>query len=368
MKIICKKEILSRVLNVSIKAIASRSTLNILEYFFIRVKDNNFTITSNDLEIGIEISNIEAEIIEEGSVAIDAKIFYEIINKFNDDLIYISSDKDYIVTITSQKSEFKLIGLSGDDFPFLPNIKKENRYFISSYNFKNMIKETIFSVGFDQSKPSMTGILFEFKNKFINMVTVDGFRVSHSKTEFNSDIEEFSVIIPPKTLNQISKIINEDIEINFYITDNHILFEFDNIVIVSRLIEGEFLSYEEVFSLDFITTLKVNVNEIILSIEKASLISYRENKKIPIKFTIDRNNLIITSTTELGNYRDEIFIDVDGEPVEIAFNPKFLLDAIKSINEEFIDIGLTTSISPCVIRPMENNYLRYLILPLRIRN
>jgi DNA polymerase III subunit beta len=374
MKLQCNKDILLNTLNTAIKAVSTRSTLAILEYFLIQVDKDGFKVIANDLELGIEVSNIPADIIEYGTIAIEAKILTEIIRKFNDDIVEISTDSENIATLTCGKSEFKLMGLSAEDFPYLPDVKKNSVYKINAINFKNMINQTIFSVGVDQSKPSMTGVLIELKNNYINLVTVDGFRVSHRKTLFKDDLEDFSLIVPPKTLKEITKIIpsDEELNISFYKTDNHILFKFNNITIVSRLIEGNFISYNEIFTSDFSTMLTLKRDEIIFAIERASLITSRDNKKNPIKLEIANKSLFITSDTETGNSKDEINVEIEGEHLEIAFNPRYLLESIKAIEEDEITMEFTTALSPCIIKPKNNenkniDETRYLVLPLRLR-
>ena len=370
MHIICNQSILSDSLNIAIKGVSTKSTLKILECFLLKADETGFSILSNDLEIGIQISNLEVDILEYGEITIDARIFYDIIKKFNEKTLNIKLENNNIVNISCENANFELIGMSSDEFPPLPIVttQSKEKYMINAIDFKNMIQKTIFSVGMDQSKPATTGVLIELKDDYINLVTVDGFRVSHSKQECKTNNNDFSLIVPAKTLREIAKIIpnEEDLEISFYEDERHIIFEFDNIVIVSRLIEGQFINYVDLFMPEYKTIYQVKRELVVDSIERAILITSRYNKKNPIKLEISKKTFVITSNTEIGNSRDEMLIQLEGEELQIAFNPRYLLEAVRAIDDEFISMEFTTPLSPCIIRPVLKNNSCYLILPLRM--
>lgn len=368
MKINCKKEILLNNINIVLKSVASRSTIPILECILLKADKDGFKLISNDLELGIETSNIEADIIEKGIVALEAKMFHDIIRNMPEGIIEIEVSENNKTIIKNGKTEFKILGQNGNEFPTLNQIKKENKYSIKSNIFKNMIKQTKFSVSTDESKPILTGELIEIKEGYLNIVAIDGFRVSFRCTKLSEDFKNAEVVVPVKTLNEIIKILpdKEDNIINLYFDENHILFELENCIVVSRLLDGEFLKYKQIFTEDYNTKIKLNKMNFLNSLERASLIS-KDNKKTPVKLEITNNdNLIITSNTEFGTSYEEVFIELEGENLNIAFNPKYLIDALKAIEDEEITIQFMTSLSPCIIKGIDNNDYKYLILPLKI--
>lgn len=367
MNIKCNKEILLNNINIVLKSVASRTTLPILECILLIVDKNGFRLMANDLELGIETANIDADIIEKGIVALEARIFYDIIKNMPEEDIYIQSDEKNITIIKSGKTEFKILGLNGEEFPKINLIEKEEKYTIPSLILKNMIKQTKFSVSTDESKPILTGELIEIKNGNLNIVAIDGFRVSFRTVKLNSK-ENIEAVVPVKTLSEIIKILpdKEDSNINLYFNENNIMFELESCIIVSRLLEGEFIKYEQIFTEDYNTKIEINKNDFLNSLERASLIS-KDNKKIPVKLEIKKEEtLIITSNTEFGTSYEEIKIDMEGEELKIGFNPKYFIEALRAIEDETITIQFMSSLSPCIIKSIEKEDYKYLILPLKI--
>lgn len=365
----CKKDILLNNINIVLKSVSNRTTLPILECILLIADKNGFKLISNDLELGIEVSNIEADIIDKGTVALEAKIFADIIRSMPDEEISIEVDEKNVTVIKSGKTEFKILGQNGEEFPKLNLIEKENKYTINSPIFKNMIKQTKFSVSTDESKPALTGELMEIKDGFFNIVAIDGFRVSFRKVALKSN-ENAEVIVPAKTLNEIIKILpdKEDSFFNLYFNDNNIMFELENCIIVSRLLDGDFIKYEQIFTEDYNTKIEINRINFLNSLERASLIS-KDNKKTPVKIEINKNeNLIITSNTEFGTSYEEIKIDFEGEELTIAFNTRYLIEALRAIDDEFISIQFMSALSPCIIKPIAKDDYKYLILPLKLNN
>ncbi len=368
MNIKCEKNILLNNINIVLKSVASRTTLPILECILLIADKEGFRLISNDLELGIETSNIEADILEKGMVALEAKIFSDIIRSMPDGDISITVDEKNVAVIKNGKTEFKILGQNGEEFPTLDKVEKEEKYSISSSLLKNMIKQTKFSVSTDESKPVLTGELIEIKEGNLNIVAIDGFRVSFRCTNISKDFKNAEVVVPAKALNEIIKILSdkEDSIVNLYFNDNHILFELDSCIIVSRLLEGEFLKYEQIFTEDYNTRIKLDRVNFLNSLERASLIS-KDNKKTPVKLEIKNDeSLVITSNTEFGTSYEELSIDLEGEGLSIAFNPRYLIEALKAIDDEKILIQFMTSLSPCIIKGIDNSDYKYLILPLKI--
>lgn len=366
MKVICSKSNLLEGINIVQKAVSTKTTLQILEGILLEA-DSDFKMTGNDLEIGIECF-VDADIREKGSIVLNSRMFGEIIRKLPDSEVLIEVKPNNMVIIECENSHFELKGLPAAGFPALPTIEKEKSFTISQKLLKDMIKQTIFAISIDENRPTLNGSLFECSEKLLTIVSIDGFRVALRKSEISGDDEDFSVIIPGKTLNEISKIlqpVEEDAVIST--SKNQILFNLGNCKIVSRLLEGEFMNYKNVIPTEFSTKAKVDKKELTSSFERASLITMDE-KKYPVKLTLADEIIVISSQTEIGAVREEIKVDLSGDRLEIGFNPKYFIDALKAIDDELININFTSSIGPCTITAVDGDNFVYMILPVRIKN
>lgn len=366
MKLTCNKNDLLIGVNTVLKAVSTRTTLPILQCILIQATSDGLKLISNDLEMGIE-SNVISNIEETGSIAIEAKIFSEIVKKLPDNEVEIKVDENNLMTIICEKSKFNIPGQASDEFILLPKVSKEKCLKISQFILKEMIRQTIFSIALEEVRPILTGELLEIKEGELNIVSVDGFRVSIRNKNIDTDIDNIKVVIPGKSLNEIHKILSSDEEdhVLIYFTDKHILFEINESIVVSRLLEGEFPKYDQIFSRDYETLIKIKRKQLQMSIERAALIA-RESNKNPIKLQIKENSMAITSNTEIGNVYEEIEIFKEGKELEIAFNPKYLIDALKAIDDEEISLQFTNALNPCIIRQVNGDEYKYLILPIRL--
>ncbi len=367
----CTREELLAKINIVLKAVASKTTMPIIECILITADNDGVRLTANNLELAIETSNMKNDVVimEKGIVAPEAKMFLEIIRNLPDNNISIQTDDKNVAVIKSGKSEFKILCLPGEDFPKIPVVEKNIKYETKSNVFKNMIKQTIFAVAVEDSKPILTGELIEIKEDCFNIVAIDGFRVAFRKTDLTNDNENISVVVPSKTLNEISRILSDkdDEVISMYFTDNHALFETEEFIVVSRLLEGEFFKYEQSFINEYTTAVEVNRQDFLNSIERATLIS-RDSKKSPVELSIEKEKIVITSNTEMGTSYEEVFVSTEGESLKIGFNPRYLIDALKAIDDETINIKFMSELSPCIIESTDNGNYKYLILPLRMKN
>ncbi|OON97940.1 MAG: DNA polymerase III subunit beta [Epulopiscium sp. Nele67-Bin005] len=367
MHIICTQENLLNSINIVLKAVSTKTTLPILQCILLKTNDVGVTLVGTNLELGIE-SNLDANIIEEGTIALEAKIFSEIIRKMPSGEVELKLDvSNHMVTIICQKSKFKIASHEVSVFPKLPKIATTTEYSIEQCLLKDMIRQTIFSVSQEDTRPVLTGELFEIRDGLFNVVAVDGFRIAYRCTSVEGEMPDIAVVVPAKTLNEISKILLADPEeIKFYVDENHIMFDLGESRVVSRLLEGEFLKYQQVFSQDYETCITLNRKQLLMSIERAALIS-REGKKNPIKIEINEEQMVITSQTELGAVREELDIVLQGKRLNIAFNPKYLIEILKAIEEEVVVINFISSLTPCIIRPEIGNHFKYLVLPIRLK-
>jgi len=366
MKLTCERSSLLNAINIVSKAVSGRTTLPILECILLSAGYENFKLTANDLELGIETASVKANIDEPGKIALEAKLFSEIIRKVNGDLVTINVNSKNETVITSGTSEFNIMGQSGDEFPAVPVVSKEIGYTVKQKDLKDMISQTIFSVSADESKPVLTGELIEIKGEAMNVVAVDGYRISFRKSAIDFAVKSANVIVPGKTLREITKILSsEDDMAKVYVTDKHILFDLNGNMIVSRLIEGEYIKYQQTFTDEFKTRVLINRTDMIASLERASLIS-RDARKIPVKLDIKNEKIVITSQTDMGTAYEEVFCETEGDALKIAFNPKYLIDALRAIEDDMVSIQFNSSLSPCIIKPENGDSYKYLILPLRM--
>ena len=337
----------------------------ILECILMDATTNQIKFTTNDMELGIE-TIVEGTIEEKGMVALDAKIFYEIIRRLPDNDITIKTDEKYTATITCEKAKFNIPGKSGEDFAYLPMIEKDEPLTISQYTLKEMIRQTIFSIAVNENNKLMTGELFEIKNNCLKVVSLDGHRIAIRKMPLKREYSDRKVVVPGKTLSEVSKILSGEVDdqVSIYFTKNHILFEFDQTMVVSRLIEGEYFRIDQMLSSDYETKLKINKKEFLDCIDRATLL-VREVDKKPIIINITDDDMELRIDSAMGSMNEEIDIEKEGKDIMIGFNPKFLIDALRVIDDETVTIYLVNPKAPCFIRDDEENYT-YLILPVNI--
>ena len=370
MKIICSKSNLLKSVNISLKAVPSKTTMPILECILMDATTNQIKFTTNDMELGIE-TIVDGHIEEKGMVALDAKIFYEIIRRLPDNDVTITTDSNFVATkltatITCEKAKFTIPGKAGEDFAYLPVIEKDESLTLSQFTLKEMIRQTIFSIAVNENNRLMTGELFEIKDNCLKIVSLDGHRISIRKMPLKKEYSDRKIVVPGKTLSEISKILSGEIDdqVSIYFTKNHILFEFDQTMVVSRLIEGEYFRIDQMLSSDYDTKVSVNKKEFLDCIDRATLL-VREGDKKPIVIEIKDNSMELKIDSAMGSMNEEIDIEKDGKDILIGFNPKFLIDALKVIDDEVIHMYLMNPKAPCFIRDDEENYT-YLILPVNI--
>ncbi len=367
MKILCQKSDLLNGLSIVSKAVPSKTTMSILECILVDSTAGNIKLTANDMELGIE-TVIEGQIIEKGIIAIDAKIFLDMVRKLPDSAVKIETDDDNKAYITCEKAKFTIIGKSGEDFSYLPQIKKVNPLIISQFSLKEIIRQTIFSIEENDSNKIMSGELFEINNNKLRVVALDGHRISIRKIDLKDEYEDKKVIIPGKALNEISKIIggSADDDVSVFFTDKHVLFEFDKTIVISRLIEGEYFQVDKMLNNNYETKMSVNKKEFLSCIDRATLL-VKEGDKKPIVVSIEDEKLELKISSTLGSMKEEIDIKKEGKSLVIGFNPKFMLDALKVIDDEVIDLYMFNSKAPCFIKDADENYI-YLVLPVNFNN
>ena len=369
MKVICAKNILVENINIVSRAVTGRASQPILECCLLSADGGVFKLMANDMEMAIETKGIDAEVPESGAVALDARVFFDIVRRMPGDSVEIYVDDKNLAVIKSGKSEFKILGMDAGEFPALPEVEKEHVYNLPSHELKDMIRQTIFSVSQDISKPVLCGELLEIDETCAKLVSVDGFRISLRKFDFENSGKNVKVVIPGKTLSEIGKILPADADsvTSFYVTDKHILFELENCIVVSRLLEGEFIKYENMLGKETETFVNVDRSDLLNCIERATLIS-RDAKKSPVRLKLNDGSIVVTSNTEMGTSYEELGAEQDGPDLEIAFNPRYLTDVLKVLDYERVSLEFSTPLSPCVIKVEGSEDYKYLVLPLRLRS
>ena len=362
MHIICDKSKLIEGMNIVMKAIPGKTTMMILECVVIEVKDNQIKLIANDLQLGIE-TLIDGEIKQEGSVAVGAKVFFEIIRKLPSDNVSITVDEDYHMNISCGKAKFNIMAKATDEFPYLPNIVKDKNVNISQFTLKDIIRQTVFSISDNENAKVMTGELFEIHDSELKVVSLDGHRISIRKVKLNQSYDDVSVIIPGKTLIEISKIINGgmDDDVSIFFTDKHVLFEFEDTIVLSRLIEGEYYKIDKMLSTDYETKVTVNKREMLECIDRSTLL-LKESDKKPVIIDVQDDYMKFAMNSAIGSMDEDIDASKEGKDILIGFNPRFLMDALRVIDEDEITMYMINPKAPCFIRDQEETYIS-LILP-----
>ncbi len=365
MKLKFQKNDLITAINIVMKAVPAKSTMPVMECILLDASQGHISLVGNDTEFGIE-TICKGEILEVGKLALDAKLFSEIIRRLpqSEELsLTIESDERNLTTISCENSVFKISGKDGNEFTILPSIDRSQSVSLSQFTLKSIINQTIFSIASNDSNKKMTGELFEVNEDTLVVTSLDGHRISIRRTKLNEQYDKQKAIVPGKALNEISKILTGGVydEVIIYFSKNHILFEFNDTVVVSRLIDGEYFHVSQMLSEDYETKVQVNRKQLMDSIER-STIFVRDNDKQPLVFKIEDNVMGLKINSDLGRMDAELAIRKTGKDLMIGFNPKFLVDALRNIEDEEVSLYMSIPRSPLFIRDDNGNY-NYMILP-----
>lgn len=363
MKFACAKQDLIEATNTVQKAVMAKATLPILEGIYIEANDV-VKMVGNCFDIGIECS-INAAISETGTIVLNSRMFGDIVRRLPDSEVFIQTKENNVVVIECNNSYFELKGFSSDGFPMLPEIEEEKRISVSQATLKDMIRKTIYAISADENRKILTGSLFEADNGEFNIVSLDGFRLAFTKTLIKEDVA-FKAVIPGKNLSDIYKILEaSDDEVMIALSKNQALFEIGNCRIVSKLLDGDYMNYRSFIPEEFKTVVETDLKSITESIERASLIT-NDDKRFPVKLVIEDDKMIITSSAEIGISKEEIAIKTNGDNLKIGFNPRYLLDSLKVIEDERVILSFSSSIGPSVIKPVEGDRFIFMVLPVRM--
>ena len=364
MKLICDGLDLSdAVLKVS-KALAVKTSNPVLEGIKISAYGDTLTLFATDMELTIE-KRIKAEILMEGETVVVGKYFVELAKKLEKEQVELCKIDDGQLQIKYSDSVSELQVYPIENYPKIEKTDKGNSFSITRKEFKKLIERTAFSCSIDDSRPILKGCLFEIENNILTVVSLDGFRMSVDKKEVEAS-GNFKAVIPSRTLNEISKLLESDEEkVNVLLEKNTLYIEIDNTSLISRLIEGEFVKYNHILPVNFENTVVVNKNAFLNSIERAAIIAKNDRYNI-VRLDIKEDSITVSAKSEIGSVNENVSSNLTGKDITIAFNGKYVMDFLKIIEEEFIYIKLNSPIDPCILSPVGDKDYSYLVLPVRI--
>ncbi len=366
MRFSCEKSILQSIIAITSRTVAVKSSIPALEGILIEATDQ-LQLTGYNMKTGIR-TVVSADIQEEGSIVVSSRLFGEIIRRLPDELVSISTEKE-TVTIRCGMSEFKIQGSSAEEYPDLPNVEYQNTITMEQRTLMSMINQTLFAVSHDDSRPIHTGELFELDDQGqLTVVAVDGYRLALRREEAKGG-KPCSFVVPAASLSEVSKICSDTEEtIDIVQGARHIMFKTGNVTLISRRLEGEFLNYKNSIPMSNPINVTADRKQLISSIDRCSLI-ITEQQKSPLRCTLEGNLLKFKTATAIGTAYDECNVVSDGERLEIGFNNKYMLDALKAVPADVLRLKLNTPVSPCVMVPEEGkpeNFI-YMVLPVRLR-
>lgn len=366
MKLSCNKQVLVEAVSIIQRAVSTKSSIPALEGILIKTTDQGIELCGYNLELGMK-TTIKANIAEPGKAVLSAKLFGEIVRRLPADDVHLTTDESNITVIQSGPSEFSLVGIPAEEYPELPAIPEDDSIEITHSLLKSMIKQTIYAVADNDSRPIHTGTLFELKKNQINLVSVDGYRLAYREESIQNDLE-ISFVVPGKTLSEILKLLNDDdTKVNIHIGRRHIMFQINGYFITSRLLEGQFLDYHSAIPKNHNTEVIVQTRTIIDSIERVSLL-IMDRLKSPIRCVIEEDEIKLSCATPIGRANDQLEVKMEGDPLEIGFNSRFLLDALRNAEGDEIRILFSGQTSPMIVRPKEGNSFLFLVLPVRLKS
>ena len=366
MKITCnKQELVEAVSNVQ-RVVSSKTTLAALEGILLRAENGTLQLCGYDLELGIT-TTIPASIEREGSIILNAKLFGDIVRRVPSDTLTLSVDEKMITNIVSGVSDFSIVGIAAEEYPELPSISGASQISLNGSVLKSMIRQTLFAVADNDSKPIHTGTLFEMEENSLRLVSVDGYRLA-MRTEAITGGEELHFVVPGKTLGEVLKLLPDSEDpVALSVGRRHIIFEIGRYCVISRLLDGEFLDYNAAIPKAFTTEVKAQTRSFIDSVERVSLL-ITDRLKSPVRCIFEDGEVKISCATSIGKANDEFMAPMEGENVEIGFNNRYLLDALRNADSDEVKIQLNGALSPMKVLPREGDSFLFLVLPVRLKS
>ena len=367
MKMIVNGNDLSNAVMKVSKAISVKTTNPILEGIKLSVRGDNLTLTATDMEIGIE-KTIPCETFMEGDTVVPGKMFAELVKKLeNENEVEIYLQEENRLKIVYGDNEMFISTLSAEEFPSIKKNLREKFFTITQREYKDLIEKTVFCCSTDESRPILKGCLFEIKGETLKCVAIDGFRMALATQKVKSASGDFKIIVPARALSEISRLLeNDDADLTLLSEDNSLMMEDEGVTFVSRLLEGDFINYEQIIPKDYKTTVQVERTALLNSLERATIVA-REARNV-VKLDIKDNCINVKANSERGNVNENVFVTIEGKDLEINFNSRYLCEALKAVSDEFVVIRFVGEIAPATITPYEGDAYLYLVLPIRINS
>jgi len=370
MKFTCSVAALSEACQCVQRAISGKTTIPALEGIYIHAAKGELELTGYDLEVGMQ-TRMEANVAEEGSIVLNAKVFCEILRKLPTETLQLECDSRYLASITAGESRYRINGMGTEEYPELPSITGGVPLPLPLGTLRDMIKQTIFAVAINQdAKPIHTGVKFELVPGELRLVAIDGFRLAIRKEAIDYQGDTLNFVVPPKALGELMKLSGDDSEeVSVAVGRRHIVFDVGNIHMVSRLLDGEFMQYQAAIPAAAKTQTTTDVRDLIGAVERISLI-ITEKIRSPIRCEIQptQGRLEFSCATGVGTARDSVAADITGEAFEVGFNNRFLLDALRACDTDQVRVNFNGPVQPVVMLPPEGEAFLYMVLPVRLKS
>lgn len=366
MKLICEKNDLQRSVNIVTKAVAAKSPVYLLEGIFIKADENMLTMYGSDGTLSIKCT-MEATVMEPGEIVLPARLFAEILTKFDDCEISMNIEENNAI-MQCGHSTTTLCFMDAASYPAFPACDKENGITMYSNQIVSMIDQTAFAASISEDKPILTGILLEQSSGVLNMVALDGYRLAIRQEGIQSGLGAPEVVVPSRSMREIARILPEDEQtVKLYGADNLVTMVCGDTEIATRVLQGDYVRYKNILPAEHTTRVMVDKQNFLNSLERASILA-RQSKTNLVNIKIEEGLMTITSDSEVGKAKEEIGITLTGKNLDISFNSRYLLDVLKVVEDEEIVLDMNTNISPCMIRPLQGNGFLYLVLPVKTSN
>lgn len=366
MKLICEKNELQKSVNIVTKAVASKSTVSLLEGIFIKAEGNMLTMYGSDGTLSIKCTT-EATVMEPGEIVLPARLFAEILTKFDDCEISMETEGNNAI-MQCGHSTTTLCYMDAASYPKFPACDKEKGITAFSNQLVSMIDQTVFAASASEDKPILTGILIELEGSVLKMVALDGYRLAIRQENIQSGAAQPEVVVPSRSMREIARILPEDEQtVKLYSAENLFTVVCGDTEIATRLLQGDYVRYKNILPAEHTTRVIINKQNFLNSIERASILA-RQSKTNLVNIKIEEGLMTITSDSEVGKAKEEVEISLAGKALDISFNSRYLIDALKVVNDDEIVLDMNTNISPCMIHPLQGGSFLYLVLPVKTSN
>lgn len=366
MEFSCSKDLILENISIVSKAVSQKGATPEAECFYLKAENDYLTVMGNNGEISIK-TRFETDIKSEGAILVKAKTFFDIVRLMEDGNIKISVSDNYITKIENTSTFYEIMGLDVKGFPSTEFCEPECTLYISQKDLKEAIRKTNFSIGTEEKKATFAGALFEVQDGYLKVVTLDGYRMSIVKKKIECDSKYKSYIVPGKSLNELFKILDDtDEKMKIEFSDRGAFIKIEKFEFFTRLIDGDFFNYEQIIPKKSSIEAIIDRKKLGSSMERCSLLITPDSRE-PVKMTFKDNVVEMETVSRIGKIEDTVEIKKTGNDIEIGFNYKYILDILKSLEEDYLSLNFTTNLSPCIVKSLENDDYLYLVLPVRLK-